>query len=103
MFPFRSIHSFNPDDLKYLERACQAAWHIEQQEPDRDRGLDAARQEALRRSVFRIAGCSFTAPMSRAAAWPAGNARCTQRHCDLAYPRYDVLGRELGGVRRSSK
>jgi hypothetical protein len=68
MVPFRSIHSLNPDDLEYLERAYQAAWdHIEQQEPDRDRGLDAARQEALRRSVFRVAGCSFPAPMSRAA------------------------------------
>jgi hypothetical protein len=63
MIPFRLIHSLNPNDLEYLEQAYQAAWHhIEQQEPDRDRGLDAARQEALRRSVLRVAGCSFPAP-----------------------------------------
>ena len=50
----------------YLERAFQAAWeHIEQQEPDRERRNDSARQDALRRSVLRIAGCNFS--YSRAA------------------------------------
>ena len=60
MIPFPPIPSFNPDDLAFLESAYQAAWdHIEQQEPNRDRRFDVFRQEALRRSVIRVAGCNF--------------------------------------------
>ena len=66
MTSYRSVYSFNPEDLDYLDRAFQAAWeHIEQQEPDRERRNDSARQDALRRSVLRIAGCNFS--YSRAA------------------------------------
>jgi hypothetical protein len=52
-------HIFNPLDLEILDRVFEAAWaHIEARDLYRDPQKNAAREDALRKTVFIVASTS---------------------------------------------
>jgi len=50
-------HIFKPLDLEIIDRVYEAAWaHIEARDLYRDPQKDGAREDALRKTVFTVAG-----------------------------------------------
>jgi len=50
-------HIFNPLDLEIIDRVYDAAWaHIEARDLYRDPRKEGAREDALRKTVFTVAG-----------------------------------------------
>ena len=57
MGSFKHPRFFDPLDLETIERVYESVWaQLEAREPLRDKALDDARQEALRKQVFNVAG-----------------------------------------------
>jgi hypothetical protein len=57
MGSFKHPRFFDPLDLETIERVYESAWaQLEAREPFRDKELDDAKQEALRKHVFNVAG-----------------------------------------------
>ena len=57
MGSFKHPHAFDPLDLEIIDRVYEAAWaQVEARDPNRARQKDGERQEALKKSVFALAG-----------------------------------------------
>jgi len=64
MGSFKHPHAFDPLDLEIIDRVYEAAWaQVEARDPSRDRQKDGERQDALKKSVFALAGSGMSISM----------------------------------------